>query len=70
MPQELWFIIMDHKDRINSPPRRKMARLYLGLANELETRWQATELQRGDFIATSNKLSAIDRWDKQCAINR
>ena len=27
-------------------------------------------LQLGDFIATSNKISAIDRWDKQYVINR
>ena len=47
-----------------------MAWLYSGLTDELETRWQATELQLGDFITTSNKISAIDRWDKQCAINR
>ena len=47
-----------------------MARLYSDLTDELETRWQAIEFQRGDFIATSNKISAIDRWDKQCAMNR
>ena len=47
-----------------------MAWLYLGLTDELETRWQATELQLGDFIATSNKISATDRWDEQYAINR
>jgi len=49
---------------------RKMAWLYLGLTNELKIRWHAIELQLGDFIATNNKISAIDKWDKQCAINR
>ena len=38
-----------------------MVRLYSSLTDELEIRWQATELQLGDFIATSNKMSAIDR---------
>jgi len=55
---------------MNNQPRRKMAQLYSGLIDELKTRWQATELQQGDFIAASNKISAIDKWDKQCAINR
>jgi len=47
-----------------------MARLYSALTDELETRWLATELQLGDFIATSNKISAIDRLEKQCVIHR
>ena len=47
-----------------------MALLYSGLTDELERRWQAIELQLGDFIAISNEISAIDRWYKQCAINR
>ena len=38
-----------------------MAQLYLGLTDELETRWQETELQLGDFITISNEISAIDR---------
>jgi len=46
---------------MNNPLRRKMAWLYLGLTDELETKWQATELQLGNFIATRNKISAIDR---------
>jgi len=58
------------KGPINNQPRRKMTLLYSGLTDELETRWQATELELGDFIASSNKISAIDRGDKQCAINR
>ena len=41
-----------------------MTWLYSDLIDELETRWQATGLQLGDFIATSNKISTIDRWDK------
>ena len=47
-----------------------MAWLYSSLIDELETRWQAIGPQLGDFIATNNKISAIDRWDKQCVINR
>ena len=47
-----------------------MAWLYSDLTDELEIRWQATKLQLGDFIATSNKISVIDRWDKQCAMNK
>ena len=47
-----------------------MGWLYSGLTEELETRWQAIELQLGDYIAIRNKIIAIDRWDKQCAINR
>ena len=58
------------KGPMNKQPRRNMVRLYSGLIDELETRRQATELQLGDFIATSNKMSATDRWDKQCVINR
>jgi len=61
MPHELWFINMDHKGSNKSSTKEKMARLYSGLIDELETRWQASELQLGDFIATSNKISAIDR---------
>jgi len=47
-----------------------MAQLYSGLADELKTRWQATDPKRGDFIGISNSISAIDGWDKQCVINR
>ena len=39
------------------------------LTDKLETRW-ATALQLDDFIDTSNKISAIDRWDKQCVMDR
>jgi len=46
---------------ITNQPRRKMAWLYSSLTDELETRWRATELQLGGFIATRNKISAIDR---------
>ena len=47
-----------------------MTQLYSGLTDELEARWQTTEFQLGDFIATSNKVSVIHRWDQQYAINR
>jgi len=47
-----------------------MVWLYSGLTDELETRWRATEFQLRDFIATSNKISTIDRWNKQCVMDR
>ena len=47
-----------------------MAWLYSGLTDELETRWQIIELQLGGFIATNNKISAIDRLDKQGIMDR
>ena len=66
----MWFINIDHKGSNKWLAKAKDGPVILGLTDELETRWQATEVQLGDFIAISNKISAINRWDKQCAINR
>ena len=62
MPNESWFKNMDHKDPIDSQPRGKMARLHSGLT---KARWQDSNL-----LASIIRLSALNRWKKQCAISR
>jgi len=62
MPNESWFINMDHKGSIDSQLRGKITRSRSGLA---KARWQDS-----NFLASIVRLSSLDRWEKQCAMRR